>query len=103
MIVAISTFSLLPNQSKKDIEAIFVNSAEEWAKNPHLISKQYFISPDLTHAGGIYYWKTMQDAKNWLGESYSKMILSSYGSIPQVTFYETSFFVDVPNKNITLK
>ncbi len=63
-------------------------------KHDGLIMK-YFLSRDTGGGGGVYIWKSKEDADAWHTPEWSAHFEEVYGAKPEVTFYDS--FVQVDN------
>jgi hypothetical protein len=52
-------------------------------------------------AGGVYLWKSIDDAKRWHGDAFRKRIAETYGSEPTSIYYETPIVIDNPTHNVS--
>ncbi len=58
-----------------------------------LISK-HFIWSESGWAGGVYQWKTLEDAKRFYGGAWLDGIVERYGMRPEIEFYEVFALTD---------
>ncbi|MFH1981910.1 MAG: YdhR family protein [Pseudomonadota bacterium] len=102
MITAIVEFKLSQKISVRKAREIFLSTAEKYKGLPGLIRKYYLISPDGDKAGGIYLWKTREDADRLYTDEWKAFVRGKYGSEPKVNYLETPVIVDnLSNEIIT--
>jgi hypothetical protein len=61
---------------------------------PGLIRKYYFISPDGSKAGGIYLWRSREDADRLYTDEWKAYVRKLYGCDPTLTYLDTPVIVD---------
>ncbi len=62
MITVIAEFKLSQPISNHTAREIFLSTAPKYQGMPGLIRKYYFLTQDGTKAGGVYLWKSQEDA-----------------------------------------
>ena len=102
MITTIVEFKLpqpIPSSKAKEI---FLSTAEKYKGLPGLIRKYYFVTTDGAAAGGVYLWKTKEDADRLYTDEWKAFVRGKYGSEPTLRYLETPVVVDnVSNEIIT--
>ena len=101
MITEVVTFKLPAGMTREQVVEAFRKSVPTWSGNPDLIRKNYLYDPTKGVAGGVYLWKTIDDAKRWHGDAFRKRVAEVYGSEPTSTYYETPIAIDNPTKNVS--
>jgi len=94
MITVLVQFKL-PNPITRDqAQEVFSGTAPKYRDIHGLIRKYYLLSEDGGTAGGVYLWKSREDADRLYDESWRKFIVAKYGSEPSVTYFESPVVVD---------
>lgn len=79
----------------------FHKIAPGFASVKGLISK-HFIWSESGWAGGVYQWKTLQDAQTFYGGEWLNGIVERYGMRPQIEFYEVFAVTNNERKAVEL-
>lgn len=102
MITTIVEFKLPQQISSLQAKEIFLSTAEKYKGMPGLIRKYYFLAEDGTAAGGVYLWKTREDADRLYTDEWKAFVRGKYGSEPTIKYLGTPVVVDnVSNEIIT--
>ena len=102
MITVIVEFKLPQPISNHQAREIFLSTAPRYQGMPGLIRKYYFLAPDGIKAGGIYLWRSREDADNLYTDEWKGFVRGKYGSDPTLSYLETPVVVDnVLNKIIS--
>ena len=94
MITALVQFKLPQPISREKGQEIFLSTAPKYREVPGLLRKYYLLSMDGQTAGGVYLWKSREQAEQLYTEEWRKFILEKYGSEPSVTYFESPVIVD---------
>ena len=94
MITAIVQFKLSQPISRDKAREIFLATAPKYQDTQGLIRKYYLLSQDGGTAGGVYLWKSREDAERLYTDAWKMFVLEKYGSPPTVTYYECPVVVD---------
>lgn len=94
MITTIVQFALPRPMSLDEARATFESTAPKYRHMPGLIRKYYYRSEDGTKAGGIYLWKTKQDALALYTDEWKAFVRGKYGSEPKLEFLDCPVVVD---------
>jgi hypothetical protein len=94
MITAIVEFKLPQPITSPQAREIFLSTAPKYLGMPGLIRKYYFLTPDGATAGGIYLWKSQEDADRLYTGEWKAFVRGKYGSDPVVKYVETPVVVD---------
>lgn len=75
---------------------VSLTSTEKFAamKDKGLLMK-YYLSRESGGSGGVYIWRTKEDADAWYTPEWSSRLEETYGAKPNVVFYDS--FVQVDN------
>jgi hypothetical protein len=102
MIVAVVTFRLPKPLMLAEATAIFESTAPKYQGLAGLSRKNYLLSEDGTHAGGVYFWETRTDAERVYNADWKKMVEAKYGSPPVVEYFNSPVVVDNRNGTISV-
>jgi hypothetical protein len=94
MITALVQFRLPQPVSREKAKQLFVGSAPKYREASGLIRKYYLLSEDGGTAGGVYLWKSKEDAMGLYTQEWESMIRERYGALPTVTYFESPVIVD---------
>jgi hypothetical protein len=94
MITALIQFKLPQPVSREKGREIFSGTAPKYRGMKGLIRKYYLLSQDGGTAGGVYLWKSKEDAERVYTEGWKQFIFDKYGALPSVTYFETPVIVD---------
>lgn len=94
MITTLVQFQLPQRVSPEQAKEISLGSAPQYQQVPGLLRKYYVFSEDGSRAGGMYLWKTRQDAEHLYTEEWEKMVHEKYGAAPSVTYFDCPVVVD---------
>jgi hypothetical protein len=103
MITEIITFNLPQGMTREQLVDNFRQTALKWHQNPDLIRKNYLYDVANGLGGGVYLWKSMDDAKRWHNDAFRQKVVEVYGSEPTINYYETPIVVDNEAGKITYK
>ena len=94
MITAFVQFTLPKPITVEQARDTFLGTAPNYRDTPGLIRKYYVLSQDGYTAGGVYLWKSREDAERLYTESWKAFILERYGALPSVTYFDSPVVVD---------
>jgi hypothetical protein len=94
MITALVQFKLPQTLSREKAGEVFSGTAPRYGKVHGLVRKYYILSEDGGTAGGVYLWKTREDAERLYTDEWKQFILDKYGASPSVTYFESPVIVD---------
>lgn len=103
MITTIVQFALPRPITLEDARATFESTASKYRNLPGLIRKYYYRSEDGTKAGGIYLWKTRQDALALFTDEWKTFVRGKYGSEPKLEFLDCPVVVDNASDEIIVE
>ena len=86
MITAIVRYKLPPSIDYNACLAHFVKIAPGFREAKGLISKHFIWSEDGT-AGGVYQWKSLEDAKAFYSGPWMQGIVERYGMKPDIQYF----------------
>ena len=94
MITAIATFRLPRRLTVDEAKAIFRSTAPRYQSQPGLIRKYYVVSEDGMTAGGVYLWRSREDADAMYDDAWRAFVTEKYGAPPQVVYMNSPVVVD---------
>lgn len=94
MITALVQFKLPKPFTRAQARDIFLSTAPKYREIDGLIRKYYLLSADGGTGGGVYLWRSREDAERLYTVEWKKFIFEKYGSEPTVTYFETPVIVD---------
>ena len=94
MITVIVKFKLSEAITIQEAREIFLSTAPKYRGMPGLIRKYYFLDTDGITAGGIYLWKSREDADVLYTKEWKAFVHGRYGSDPELTYLDTPVIVD---------
>ena len=94
MITALVQFKLPQPVTREKARELFSSTAPKYREVQGLIRKYYVLSQDGGSAGGVYLWKSQQDAERLYTDEWKKSIQERFGSQPMVTYFESPVVVD---------
>jgi hypothetical protein len=103
MITAIATFRLPKRLTVEEASTIFQGTAPRYQAQPGLVRKYYVLAEDGMTAGGVYLWRSRQDADALYTDAWRAFVTEKYGVAPQVVYMETPVIVDNPTQRIIVE
>lgn len=94
MITTITQFRLQQPLTRDEARRIFLSTAPTYRDVDGLLRKCYLLSEDGLTAGGVYLWRTREDAEAMYTEGWREFVRGKYGTDPVVTYYESPVLVD---------
>ncbi len=94
MITALVQFKLPQPVTRDQARDMFLSTAPRYQDVQGLIRKYYVLSQDGGTAGGVYLWKSREDAERLYTEDWKKFVREKYGAPPSVTYFESPVLVD---------
>lgn len=94
MITALVQFKLPQTVTREKARELFSSTAPNYREVPGLIRKYYVLSEDGAAAGGVYLWRSREDAERLYTRDWERSIQERYGSAPVVTYFESPVVVD---------
>jgi hypothetical protein len=96
MITAFVQFKLPQAMTPEQARDIFLSTAPRYLGMPGLIRKYYLLSDDGSTAGGVYLWKTREDAERVYTDDWRRFIVGKYGVEPSLSYFASPVVVDNP-------
>ncbi len=94
MITALVQFKLPQPVTREQAREIFLSTAPKYRDTPGLLRKYYILSGDGTAAGGVYLWRSREDADRLYTEEWKQFVREKYGADPSLTYFDTPVVVD---------
>ena len=94
MITALVQFKLSEPLTRDKAKEVFLSTAPKYREVHGLIRKYYLLSEDGGTAGGVYLWKSREDAEQLYSDDWKEFIIEKYGSEPSITYFESPVVVD---------
>lgn len=94
MITVIVKFKLPTTITRDQARETFLSTAPKYKGMSGLIRKYYFISEDGKTAGGVYLWKSREEADRVYTEEWKTFVRGKYGTDPMIEYLECPVVVD---------
>jgi len=94
MITVIVQFQLPEPLTLEQARQVFLSTAPKYQGLPGLVRKYYVLSEDGTTAGGIYLWRSKQEAQAFYTPDWKAFVRGKYGSEPNLTYLHSPVIVD---------
>lgn len=94
MITVIVEFKLPEKITREQARATFLNTAPRYQGMPGLLRKYYFLSQDGAKAGGVYLWKSREEAERIYTDEWKAFVREKYGTDPSLTYLDCPVVVD---------
>jgi hypothetical protein len=94
MITVIVEFPLPQPMTPAQARDTFLSTAPRYLGMPGLIRKYYFLSEDGRKAGGIYLWRSREDADRVYTDEWKGFVRGKYGTDPTLVYLECPVVVD---------
>lgn len=101
MITAIVRYRLPASITREDCFAHFKKIAPGFGDVPGLVRKQFIWSETGT-AGGVYQWRSIEDARHFYEGPWLDGILARYGTYPKIEYFRTLAVTDNPGGQVTI-
>jgi hypothetical protein len=94
MITAIVQFHLPKPLTRDKAQELFLSSAPKYRQVHGLMRKYYLLSEDGATSGGVYLFKSREDAERLYSDEWKKYIVDKYGGEPSIAYFESPIVVD---------
>lgn len=91
---ALVQFKLPEPVSLEKARELFSGTAPKYREVSGLLRKYYILSQDGHTAGGVYLWKSKEDAERLYTGEWKQFILDTYGAEASVTYFDSPVVVD---------
>ena len=94
MVTAFVQFKVPEHLSRERAKEVFTGTAPNYQKAEGLIRKYYLLSEDGGTVGGVYLWKSKEDAEKLYSQSWKNFIKEKYGAEPSIAYFHSPVVVD---------
>jgi hypothetical protein len=94
MVTALVQFKLPKPVTRDEAREIFLSTAPKYREVQGLIRKYYLLSEDGGTVGGVYLWRSRNDAEQLYTDDWKRFIAEKYGAAPSVQYFDTPVIVD---------
>jgi len=94
MVTALVQFKLPQAVTREKAKEIFSSTAPKYRDFHGLIRKYYLLSEDGKTGGGVYLWRSREDAEQLYTDEWKRFIVEKYGAEPTVHYFATPVVVD---------
>ena len=94
MITAITRFQLPPGIPTEAIKKGYLEVAPKFKQPSGLLRKYFLISEDRKTGGGVYLWKSMEQARTFSEGVIRPMIRDTFKVEPSIEYYDSPVVVD---------
>jgi hypothetical protein len=77
-----------------------MSTAPKYQEASGLIRKYYLLSEDGGTVGGVYLWKSKEDAERLYTKEWTNFIEQKYGGEPSISYFHSPVVVDNLTKEI---
>ena len=100
MVTALVQFQAPAPMSRDQAKAVFMSTAPKYQEARGLIRKYYLLSEDGGTVGGVYLWKSREDAERLYTKEWTNFIKEKYGGEPSVVYFHSPVVVDNMSQEI---
>lgn len=93
-ITVITRFAVPAKINTSEMRSAFAQVAPAFRNVPHLLRKQFLLSPDGRTAGGVYLWENEEAARSFMQQRVAPMIRDNFGAEPTIEFYDSPVIVE---------
>ena len=94
MVTAFVKYKLPQPISLEKAKELFSSTAPKYRDVQGLIRKNYLLSEDGRTVGGVYLWKSREDAEQLYTDEWRKFVRDKYEAEPKVEYYFSPVIVD---------
>jgi hypothetical protein len=94
MVTAFVQFKIPVPLSRDQAKEVFLSTAPKYQEAPGLIRKYYLLSEDGGTVGGVYLWKSKEDAEGLYTNEWKNFIKERYGGEPSIVYFQSPVVVD---------
>ncbi len=94
MITAVVQFKVPAPLTRDKAKEIFSGTAPNYQKAQGLIRKYYLLSEDGGTVGGVYLFKSKEDAERLYTPDWRNFVKEKYGAEPSVAYFHSPVVVD---------
>ena len=93
MIIVVVTFKIPNDVDASNLKEKFKETAPLYQNAKGLIRKNYIADMGTHHAGGVYCFDTMENAKKWFDDERIEWLTNRY-SEPNLQFFDNPVIID---------
>jgi hypothetical protein len=94
MVTAFVQFRIPAPMSPDQAKEVFTSTAPKYQEAQGLIRKYYLLSEDGGTVGGVYLWKSKENAECLYTNEWKNFIKEKYGGEPSIVYFHTPVVVD---------
>jgi hypothetical protein len=94
MIVSVVRFKLAEPLSRDEATSRFLENSPRYLETPGLFRKQFLLSEDGSHVGGVYLWKSREDGEACFNGEWRERLVAKHGTEPVIDWFDCSVMVD---------
>ncbi|MBL0150877.1 MAG: monooxygenase [Ideonella sp.] len=94
MITEYVLFALPAGITRDEVVRGMREVAPHWQANTELIRKTFVYDAAAGQTGAFYLWKSREAAEQAHGQAWRQRILDTYGSVPEIRYFDTPLVVD---------
>jgi len=94
MIIVITRFAVPATVNVGEMRETLAQVAPAFRNVPHLVRKQFLLSPDGRTAGGVYLWEEEAAARLFMQQRVAPMVRDRFGVEPTIEFYDSPVSVE---------
>jgi hypothetical protein len=94
MVTALVQFKIPAPMSRDRAKEVFSGTAPNYQRAQGLIRKYYLLSEDGGTVGGVYLWKSRNDAERLYTQAWMNFIKEKYGGEPSIVYFHSPVIVD---------
>lgn len=95
--VTITRFPLPAGISLETLQNDFGEVSPRFAQVPGLLQKTFLVSEDLRHAGGVYLWEDIGQARSFSESTLKEMIRKCFGVDCEVEYFHAPLTIAGPH------
>ena len=100
MVTAFVQFKVPKPMNEEQAKEVIMSTAPKYQEAQGLIRKYYLLSEDGGTVGGVYLWKSREDAEKLYTREWKNFIQEKYGGEPSIVYFQSPVVVDNLTKEI---
>lgn len=94
MFTTITNFALPHAFTHEEARAAFMASVPKFRETPGLLRKFYLLAEDGLSAGGVYLWRSREDAERLFTPEWHDFVRNKYGSDASIGWFASPIVLD---------
>lgn len=94
MVTALVQSKVPKPMGKEQAKEVFMSTAPKYQEAQGLIRKYYLLSEDGDTVGGVYLWRSREDAEKLYTREWKNFIQEKYGGEPSIVYFHSPVVVD---------